>query len=469
MELAGVAAGGHLRSTLSDFDIKNAAEMEAHINMNAAAAKLNFDMYWANRFNDPTKVWRENRRRLDVKDILEVPACVLDISASKFDYSSIGPSYHEKRVEHERQREARKAGGEVSLMVHTKMIRDEDPYRLVIKGCDYTNVDKVVANLKDNTEVTHLSLANNGLEPDDCDALALLIASNRSIVSLDLSNNKIGGDGMSKIATALAANTSITDLDLGANGLSKSAAKALATALSSPTCVIARLQLSGNALGIYGTEELAAGLRGNTSVTTLGLQNNNVGNDGAAKLLDILPPKGLSIDEVVASAAAVATENGEKKAFNTSLVQISLEANRIDDPLLLSVTNGTWINDQVQMRHCIVKLEEEARVILTDVDAEWEALALLFQKATKELEERIAEEKAKALAAAPAPVPGTKGKAPTGKPGAKAPAAKPAARSASKSPEKAPAKAAPPAPAGSGKVKVAVGAGRNPSPKKSGK
>lgn len=87
MELAGIAAGGNMRSMLSDFDIKNAAELEAHINMNAIAARANFDKYYRERLTDVSKLWRDVRRRLDVREPLEVPVFVLDVGTSKFDYT----------------------------------------------------------------------------------------------------------------------------------------------------------------------------------------------------------------------------------------------------------------------------------------------------------------------------------------------------------------------------------------------
>jgi hypothetical protein len=474
MELAGYASGGHMRSDFSDFDLKNAAEMEAHINMNATAAKINFDKYYKERLNDPSRLWRDVRRRLDVRDVLEVPALVLDVGVAKFDYSSIGQLYRDKFLERETNKEARAADGnsEASLTVNIKMNMN-DPFKLVLTGCDYTNLDKVVSSIVNNTEVTHLSFANNGLDTDDCEALANFVASNTTVAALDLSGNKLSGEKFSKLAEALAKNATITDLDLGANGLAKSAAKALAAAISAPTCQISRLQLAGNALGIYGAEELAAGLKLNTSIKALGLQNNNIGNDGAQKLLDVLPGGGLSIDEAFADGSAPINDlDGSgvvaDKRFNTSLVQVSIDANRVDDALALAVATGTWLNEQVQMRRHMIRLETEARSILEDVDPELDALKLFFAKATSELTAAL-QAKAAELAAAPP-------KAAPGKGGAKGPAAKPSpaggARSASKSPVKAAvAKGkAPPPPAASTKVKAAAGAsGRTPSPKKSAK
>jgi hypothetical protein len=477
MELAGIAKGGNMRSDFSDFDIKNAAEMEAHINMNAMSARLNFDKYYKERLNDVSKLWRDVRRRLDVRDVLEVPACVLDVGVSKFDYTTIGTLFHEKLEERQKNKDARSADGstEASLMVSVKANMD-DPFKLVIKGCDYTNVDKVVANLSTNTEVTHLSLANNGLDNDDCEALGKLIATNKTIISLDLSNNKLGGESIGKLMEALATNTTLTDVDLGANNLAKSAAKALAAAISAPGCQLQRLQLAGNALGIYGTEELAVGLKVNKSITALGIQNNNIGNDGAKKLLEVLPSKDLSIDEVFLDAVPTldagvdgdgAPASPPERTYNTSLIQINTEANRVDDDIMLAIAKSTWLNEQVQMRRHILWLEAEARMVVQDVDAELDALMLFFKKSTDELhaafEAKIAEDAKKAPPS----------KAPT-KAGAKAPAAKPSpagGRSPSKSPVKAaPAKGkAPPPPAASTKVKAAAGAGRNPSPKKSGK
>lgn len=349
----------------------------------------------------------------------------------------------------------------------------DDPFKLVITGCDYTNIDKVVANLKDNQEVTHLSLANNGLEPDDCDALATLIKENRTVISLDLSNNKLGGEGIAKLVEALKANTTIVDLDLGANQLAKSAGKALAEVLKAPTCRIARLQLAGNALGIYGAEELANGLKHNASVTTLGLQNNTIGNDGAEKVIAILPPPkkgGADVDEYFSQLAAGRTDTAAPLGLgttNTTLVQVNLDANRIDDDPMLRVGNSTWMNEQLQQRLHWGKTESEARAILEgSAFDELALLELLCKKAHEELTAALAAKKEAedAAAANKKAAPPPKGAKVPPKPSAAAP------RAPSKSPTKACKSAVmPPAPAASGKVKAAATAGRTPSPKKSGK
>jgi hypothetical protein len=441
MELAGIAQGGNIRSTFSDFDIKNAAQLEAHINMNAIAARANFDKYYAEKLTDVSKLYRDVRRRLDVREALEVPVYVMDVGRSQFDYSKIGELFREKWAERQKNvadRAMASAAGDTSAALNVRKGFEDDPFKLVITGCDYTNVDKVVANLKMNNDVTHLSLANNGLESDDCAALATLIRENKTIISLDLSNNKLGGEGVAKLADALLHNSSIEDLDLSANGLAKSAGKALAPAIGKRECSIKRLQLAGNQLGIYGTEELCSGLRVNTSILSLGLQNNGLGNDGAMKLAEILPPKEESID-----AIWMIVQQEGSPAFNTTISQVNVEGNRIDDNVALDVARRIWINDQIQMRRHLVELETRQRQIVGDVDEEWKILELFFKKSTEELLSKHKE------SAEPKATP------PPAK-GAKAHPSKGPVRGTSKSPERPSAGAKVPAPAGSRSIKAVV-------------
>ena len=448
----GANAGLNMRSCFGDFDLKNAAELEAHINMNAIAAKANFDKYYSERLSDLTLIWKEQRRRLDVREPLEIPAVIIDVSSSKFDYNSISGIYRDKIVEREAQKKAREAAAQAGDETQYLGVRKDngDPVKLVLKGVDYTNVDKIVPGLIANTEVTRLQLSDNGLEPDDCDAISRLIRENKTLVALDLSGNKIGGEGLAKLADSLSGNPRIEDLDLGANTLSRSAGKSLAAILSSPTCNIQRLQLAGNQLGIYGTEELCIGLKNCKCVKSLGLQNNNIGNDGAQKLLDILLPGSTSVGETVA----------EK---NCSLVQANLEANRIDDALVLTVAKSLWLNEQVQLRVHLTKLEEDNRAIIAaEIESEAQLLELLFIKSTEEKKAELAAKAAAAAAAAAAPPPKA---SPPGKAGGKSLGTKSPVKAAPKSGATPSSKASVPAPAPSTKVKASAPE-RNVSPKK---
>jgi len=442
MESAGTAAGGNMRSCFSDFDVKNAAELEAHINMNAIAAKLNFDKYYSERLQDVSKLWRDQKRRLDVREPLVIPSILIDLNTTrKFDYGAIPTIFDEELAKREQQAAERaKASESGEMLLHMRGGKaGDEPIKFVLKGVDYSNVELVVSAIKGMTNLVRLQLADNGLEPDDCGSLAVLIRDCKSLTTLDLSNNKLAAEGVQKLCTALLeSDSAITDLDLGANTLSRSAGKALGELLKDPRCKLERLQLAGNQLGIYGTEEIASGLVGNRTLKSLGLQNNNVGNDGAQKLIDCLTPKGSPIGVVV-------------EGKNCSLIQVNLDSNRVDDPLVAQVAASLWLNDQIQVRAHMVKLEaDNRRGVEASCDGELQLIQLLWEKATDELKAKL-EAAAVAKAKAQAKAGGVKSTSPAkgGAKGVPAPAPK-GAKGA-------------PAPASSAKVKAAAST-KSPAP-----
>eukprot|EP00760_Papus_ankaliazontas_P031337 PhM_4_TR5239/c0_g2_i1/m.730 len=417
------------RTDLGGFGIKSAAELELQVNVIADHARQNFDKAYADRMAGFIVTWEEKKHRLAVTTPIDHPTITIDCGAVKFDYTTIPKMIEDEIVNRE--------------TTQNKTREQQRPISVKFKGVDYSNIDKVVANIKDNTVIERLSLAGMKLEPDDAQAIAQLLQHNKSITALDLSDNKFEAEGVNTIGQALQQNRSVTDLDLGANELGKAAMKSLAPHLEH--CALQRLQLNGNKLGIYGMEELAAGLRANATILALGVYNNNLGADGLKFILDLL----------------------ESEPRNLTLTEISLGGNRADecehlDPIKAAISR----NNDVQMLKQLEALEDSTRKEREEEsDKLWEALVALEAAARKEVEEKVAEAAAaKKASAVPPPKSSPAKAAPKTGAGSKQPTPKPAVKSVSKSPSR---KSVPAPPVGSKAVKAATTAKRAPSPKKS--
>ncbi len=119
------------------------------------------------------------------------------------------------------------------------------------------------------------------------------------LASLDLSNTRLGvewaptgtsypPDAPTSLLRSLGRAHSLTSLGLSSNHLGTWAASPLAHWLASPSCALASLDLSRNALSDLGTEMIARSLRSNTSLTSLDLAENLVTDSGCRKLAKCL-------------------------------------------------------------------------------------------------------------------------------------------------------------------------------------
>ncbi|KAK3271920.1 hypothetical protein CYMTET_19753 [Cymbomonas tetramitiformis] len=108
---------------------------------------------------------------------------------------------------------------------------------------------------------------------------------------LDLSDASIGLDGGLVLANWLSHNDSLTALELSGNELGGHSSKVVTTAISDMLQLnqgLRSLTLRRNALKSYDAQALAKGLARNTRLTTLDLQNNAIGADGAKSLVEAL-------------------------------------------------------------------------------------------------------------------------------------------------------------------------------------
>jgi Ran GTPase-activating protein (RanGAP) involved in mRNA processing and transport len=135
-------------------------------------------------------------------------------------------------------------------------------------------------------------------------------------ISLDLQDNTIRDDGT--LAESSDVDTSITSINLRGNQIGDAGAAVLAEELQVNTCLTS-IDLRNNEIGDTGAAALATGLMENTSLTTINLRSNQIGDTGAKALAEGLK-------------------------FNTSLTSIDLQYNRIGDIGATALATGLMGN-----------------------------------------------------------------------------------------------------------------------------
>ena len=128
---------------------------------------------------------------------------------------------------------------------------------------------------------------------------------------------------------ALAFNTSLSSLDLHANSIGDEGANSLAQALRVNTS-LSSLNLHCNSIGDEGANSLAQALRVNTSLSSLYLSRNSIGNDGANSLTQALRVN-TSLSSLDLFGNSIGNEGANSLAqalrVNTSLFSLTLNFN----------------------------------------------------------------------------------------------------------------------------------------------
>ena len=206
-----------------------------------------------------------------------------------------------------------------------------------------------------NTSVKTLKLSENALHDEGARALAEMLGVNRAESSgtvnttlehIDLSNCSIGPAGAQRLAQALRVNTSVKTLKLSCNPLGDEGAKALAEMLggnraeSSGTVTLEHVDLSICRIGPAGAQRLAQALRVNTSVKTLKLTHNPLGDEGAMAIAEMLKRKNsrtvyTSLEHIDLSNCSIEPAGAQHLAqalrVNTSVKTLKLTHNPLGD------------------------------------------------------------------------------------------------------------------------------------------
>eukprot|EP00013_Stygamoeba_regulata_P011663 CAMPEP_0177682206 /NCGR_PEP_ID=MMETSP0447-20121125/31132_1 /TAXON_ID=0 /ORGANISM="Stygamoeba regulata, Strain BSH-02190019" /LENGTH=211 /DNA_ID=CAMNT_0019191687 /DNA_START=218 /DNA_END=853 /DNA_ORIENTATION=- len=162
---------------------------------------------------------------------------------------------------------------------------------------------------KSNSSFRVLDLRWNNIQDDGAKALAAILTEKRvKLETIRLGGNNIGADGATALANALKSNNTVTSLDLKGNFIAAAGAQAFAEYLKTNGS-ITDLNLGANRIGPVGGQAIGEALKENKKLATLDLQANGIGDVGATAILDSL-------------------NNG-----NTALTNLEVERNNINEDL----------------------------------------------------------------------------------------------------------------------------------------
>ena len=183
--------------------------------------------------------------------------------------------------------------------------------------------------IRASCSITKLDLQATGLTDSCMQRLCEGLVSNHSVTKLCLDfNNTLGDKGMKYLSEMLKHNDSIEELHLFGNNVSAKGACYLGRRALPHNTTLKKLILSFNNIRDKGAAYLAEGLTRNTTLATLWLPSNQVGNEGIKAFAKYLPQmKGLiqlNIGDHFTEEATKVMIEGLK--HNTSLRDLYLES-----------------------------------------------------------------------------------------------------------------------------------------------
>jgi len=168
----------------------------------------------------------------------------------------------------------------VSLSLSHASLKDE--------GCRH--IARLVGS---NQTISSLDLSSNFISCLGAEALASSLKVNSTLRSLDLSDNQLGPRGLALLLEALKESGSMKHVNLSRNGLSSSCFRSIAFALAKNQVSLLSLSLSeggrmcssdGNQLGAV----MRMALMRNSSLTSLGLRDNKIGDVGLTDMAEAM-------------------------------------------------------------------------------------------------------------------------------------------------------------------------------------
>ena len=211
---------------------------------------------------------------------------VLDLNASKVLRGKIGPQGAKYLAE--------------MLGVNTSLtsinLRDNN---LTNYGRTMTGIWEIASAIRDSPSLTSIDLAANGLGPEGAKALAPAVRDSASLTSINLLFNNLGPEGAKALAPALRDSPSLTSIDLSSNNMGGSFYVKPEALSGGPLEEGDEVQYQGQTVTILQKEDedgrikitniigilaLANALRVSPSLTSINLEDNKIGPEGAKTL-----------------------------------------------------------------------------------------------------------------------------------------------------------------------------------------
>ncbi|XP_067041367.1 protein NLRC3-like isoform X2 [Acropora muricata] len=218
---------------------------------------------------------------------------------------------------------------------------------LIIKECKTCSGDlytKVVRTLGERLQLVHLKVSPSSFpwNSEFIETFLQALAFNSTVLRLDLSHWKF----TNVLTRALRVNTSLSSLNLHCNSIGDEGANSLAQALRVNTS-LSSLDLSRNSIGNDGVKSLTQALRVNTSLSSLDLFGNSIGNEGANSLAEALRVNtSLFSLTLNFNSCGVEAANSLAQALrvNTSLSSLDLHLSSIGDEGANSLAEALRVN-----------------------------------------------------------------------------------------------------------------------------
>ncbi|XP_021368730.1 leucine-rich repeat-containing protein 34-like isoform X1 [Mizuhopecten yessoensis] len=148
--------------------------------------------------------------------------------------------------------------------------------RPLIFSCQEETTVHFAKMLKVNTSIEELHLQKYDMRDFGATRLAENLMANMTFNYLDLSCNRITRDGTKELAKVLKNNTSIKILDLGFNRLEDDGAMHLAEAIATYNTTLETLVVASNGIGNKGLCALADAMKTNTTLTSIFIWGNKL-------------------------------------------------------------------------------------------------------------------------------------------------------------------------------------------------
>ncbi|RLN55788.1 hypothetical protein BBJ29_005938 [Phytophthora kernoviae] len=228
-------------------------------------------------------------------------------------------------------------------------------------------------------------MSTRSITDADICRLASTISTNTLLEELYLSGHRLGPDGLQAFAECLAINTTLKHLGLGNDSLGDAAVQTLCAGLRcNVQSALQVWDLEYKSLGVDGSSAIADLLAVNTSLKTLALSRNQVGDQGVEKLAaGLIANEKAGLHELQLTDAGITGAGLDKLAPLLVNVNCSLETLQLSFNALGSATSAFF--DALATNSSLKKLQlKECK--LTDAHAAALAAALKQNKALVEID-----------------------------------------------------------------------------------
>ena len=168
---------------------------------------------------------------------------------------------------------------------------------------------------------------SSGSLRDQIPKIASYIRAKKSLRRVNFSNNALDDSALKILCSGLA-DSNVSVVDLSANDISAEGAKYLASLLRKKNCALIELNLGYNRLNSEGIQHLAKALETNTSLKTLHVERNNLDNQ-ASKAIGAILSQNKSLLRLNASRALFDKSEGYDQIANGLRANTTLQSIRL--------------------------------------------------------------------------------------------------------------------------------------------